>query len=88
MTSLRTREGLNLSYVEEKFGKPISLQLKMNSKKFIENQNLSLNNMQLQLTKEGKLFADGIAADLFFTGSCDDANIVQPELSSGKAPLK
>ena len=88
MTSLRTREGLNLTYIEEKFGKPISLQLKMNSKKFIENQNLSLNNMQLQLTKEGKLFADGIAADLFFTGSCDDANIVQPELSSGKAPLK
>jgi oxygen-independent coproporphyrinogen-3 oxidase len=88
MTSLRTREGLNLTYIEEKFGKPISLQLKMNSKKFIENQNLLLNNMQLQLTKEGKLFADGIAADLFFTDSCDDANIALPDLSSGKAPLK
>jgi hypothetical protein len=47
---------------------------------------LFLQNFQLQLTKEGKLFADGIAADLFFSGYGADANILQPELLSGKAP--
>jgi oxygen-independent coproporphyrinogen-3 oxidase len=35
------------------------------SKKFIESGKLILKENKLLLTKEGKLFADGIAADLF-----------------------
>jgi oxygen-independent coproporphyrinogen-3 oxidase len=35
------------------------------SKKFIESGKLILKENKLILTKEGKLFADGIAAELF-----------------------
>jgi oxygen-independent coproporphyrinogen-3 oxidase len=93
MTSLRTMEGLDLAYIKTNFGIVVSEQLQKNSDKFITGEKLLLNNQLLQLTREGKLFADGIAAELFFindrsgiNGSCDDANILQPEPPSGKAP--
>lgn len=57
MTSLRTMEGINI----EKAGSDI---LKK-SKKFIDNGLMKVANNSLILTKEGKLLADGIAADLF-----------------------
>jgi oxygen-independent coproporphyrinogen-3 oxidase len=66
MTSLRTQQGLNLVHIEEQFGKKISAALQRNSHKFIATEKLWLNESRLQLTREGKLFADGIAADLFF----------------------
>ena len=66
MTSLRTQEGLNLQHIENVFGEIVSQQLHKNSYKFITGEKLLLNGSLLQLTKEGKLFADGIAADLFF----------------------
>jgi len=66
MTSLRTQEGLDLMYVEKKFGSDASQQLHKNSSKYISGQKLLVNEQWLQLTREGKLFADGIAADLFF----------------------
>jgi len=66
MTSLRTQEGLDLMYVEKKFGADASQQLHKNSSKYISGQKLLVNEQWLQLTREGKLFADGIAADLFF----------------------
>ncbi|HTE12021.1 MAG TPA: radical SAM family heme chaperone HemW [Chitinophagaceae bacterium] len=99
MTSLRTQEGLNLIQVEKKFGKTASQQLQKNSQKYIARQKMLLNGSLLQLTGEGKLFADGIAADLFFledtvltaapgiSGSYDDVNNLQPEPPSGEAPL-
>ncbi len=37
----------------------------MEAKQFIETGKMQLNNGSLQLTKEGRLFADGIAAELF-----------------------
>jgi oxygen-independent coproporphyrinogen-3 oxidase len=58
MTSLRTMEGLNL----ENAGKDI---LKR-SQKFIDSGLMKLETNSLVLTKEGKLLADGIAAELFF----------------------
>jgi oxygen-independent coproporphyrinogen-3 oxidase len=99
MTSLRTQEGLNLMHVEKKFGKTASQQLQKNSQKFIARQKMLFNGSLLQLTGEGKLFADGIAADLFFpedtvltaapgiSGFYDDVNNLQPEPPSGEAPL-
>ncbi len=66
MTSLRTREGLDLQQVVKNFGETVSKQIQHNSSRFITGEKLLLNGHLLQLTKEGKLFADGIAADLFF----------------------
>ncbi|MEP7373454.1 MAG: radical SAM family heme chaperone HemW [Chitinophagaceae bacterium] len=61
MISLRTSEGLNLSRVD----KPASLELRTASKKYIENGLIKMEDDFLKLTNEGKLLADGIAADLF-----------------------
>jgi oxygen-independent coproporphyrinogen-3 oxidase len=65
MTSLRTMEGLNLEYVTSKFGETAASKLIQEAKQFIETGKMQLNNDYLQLTKEGRLFADGIAAELF-----------------------
>ena len=66
MTSLSTMEGLDLNLIKEKFGEPISNKLQINCKKYINNFKLKEADSRLILTTEGKLFADGIAADLFF----------------------
>lgn len=66
MTSLRTSEGLSLTTVENRFGKKNSNDLQSGSKKWEAGGKLLLIEERIVLTKEGKLFADGIAADLFF----------------------
>jgi oxygen-independent coproporphyrinogen III oxidase len=65
MTSLRTLEGLNVDFVQQKFGNHYSQQLQTAATKWIETNKLIFENGRLILTNEGKLFADGIAADLF-----------------------
>jgi oxygen-independent coproporphyrinogen III oxidase len=62
MTSLRTTEGLSL----DKVGEAARNTLRAASRKYIETHLMKLENDFLVLTKEGKLLADGIAADLFF----------------------
>ncbi|MBC7889403.1 MAG: radical SAM family heme chaperone HemW [Ferruginibacter sp.] len=66
MTSLRTMEGIDLEKVSEVFGTKYSDQLLMYSDKYTRTNKLKNIHSKLMLTKEGKLFADGIAADLFF----------------------
>ena len=66
MTSLRTIEGLNLNYISTRFGAQFSTDLLDASKKYIATNKLIASYTTLILTNEGKLFADGIAADLFF----------------------
>ena len=66
MTSLRTMEGLDLNFVSKKFGEAASDKLQLLSKKYIDTSRLKNQYSKLILTNEGKLFADGIAADLFF----------------------
>lgn len=66
MISLRTMEGINLSIVTEKFGEKAGEELQIISKKWEEGGKLILTSEKIILTNEGKLFADGIAADLFF----------------------
>jgi oxygen-independent coproporphyrinogen-3 oxidase len=65
MTSLRTTEGLDLEHVGEKFGNEKSKQIELGSRKYKSTGKLKIENRKIILTKEGKLFADGIAADLF-----------------------
>jgi len=66
MTSLRTIEGLDLDYTERKFGETFRDKLQIASRKYEVNRKLKIENNKIMLTSEGKLFADGIAADLFF----------------------
>ena len=66
MTSLRTMEGLDLEYVSKVFGDEKTNAIKVAAAKYIPTGKIKSINNKLILTKEGKLFADGIAADLFF----------------------
>lgn len=66
MTMLRTIEGLDLNYIVHHFGKEKSFFLKDISRKYESTGKLKINNNQIVLTDDGKLFADRIAADLFF----------------------
>jgi len=65
MTSLRTSEGCHLYLVEERFGTDKRRQLETASKEFILAGKMVQQRDTLVLTPEGKLFADGIAAELF-----------------------
>ena len=66
MTSLRTIEGLSLDYVSKIFGEEKRIEILKAASKYKTTGKLKFVNQYLILTKEGKLFADGIAADLFF----------------------
>ncbi|HMC98858.1 MAG TPA: radical SAM family heme chaperone HemW [Ferruginibacter sp.] len=73
MTSLRTVEGIDLNIVEKKFGKEKRDVLEKASGKWRvasgeseADRKMILKDAHLILTREGKLFADGIASDLFF----------------------
>ena len=62
MTSLRTIEGLDLSKIDHEKSDVI----KKAAGKYFENGLLKIEDDRLFLTRSGKLFADGIASDLFF----------------------
>jgi oxygen-independent coproporphyrinogen III oxidase len=66
MTSLRLMEGCNLVFVENKFGATKSNSLKQQAERFLHLHWMKEENNHLTLTKEGKLFADRIAGELFF----------------------
>lgn len=65
MTSLRTLEGLDLDFVKERFGEKASHKIKKESARFETSGKLRSVDEKLVLTTRGKLFADGIAAELF-----------------------
>ena len=65
MTSLRTMEGLDVKLVATRFGEKAAGELQRGSKLFIEAGKIQWHNGHLQLTRQGKLFADGMAAELF-----------------------
>lgn len=66
MTSIRTIEGINLKYLEKNFGGSYLSTLMEAAEKYIGSGKLIKQTSSLNLTTEGKFFADGIAADLFF----------------------
>ena len=65
MTSLRTAEGLDIDFVEKKFGKEKAERIIHDAEKCLQQGKMVLEESSLILTKEGKFFADGIAAELF-----------------------
>ncbi len=66
MTSVRTMEGVNMEYINQHFGEHFNEEILKASQKWMTGEKLYLQNNSLVLTRQGKLFADGIAADLFF----------------------
>ena len=66
MTSLRTVEGLDLQYVSENFGYEKGLELENRARTYIGRNHMERKAEKLILTKNGKIFADGIAAAMFF----------------------
>jgi oxygen-independent coproporphyrinogen III oxidase len=66
MTALRTMEGVSTVYINTKFGRDASSKIIAASSKYKNTGKLKIENEKIILTREGKLFADGIAADLFF----------------------
>jgi oxygen-independent coproporphyrinogen-3 oxidase len=66
MTAVRTSEGLDLELVIDKYGTEKAGRLKELMFKFQASGKARIHDSKIILTKEGKLFADGIAADLFF----------------------
>ncbi len=65
MTSLRTIWGTSINYILENFGESYEKYYLKEIKKHIKEGNVISGNGVLQLTHRGKLFADGIASDLF-----------------------
>jgi oxygen-independent coproporphyrinogen-3 oxidase len=66
MISLRTMEGSLLPLVAARFGSQKAEELATRAGRYVREGKMSLRADSLQLTREGKLLADGIAADLFF----------------------
>jgi oxygen-independent coproporphyrinogen III oxidase len=65
MTSLRTMEGISLNFMAEKWGIDIANQVKISSYIYGSRGMVRIEDQHIVLTREGKLFADGIASDLF-----------------------
>lgn len=65
MTSLRTSWGCNLEHISNVFGADFTSKIESEIQIFIRKGQIIQENKVLFLTEEGKLFADGIAADLF-----------------------
>ena len=65
MISLRTMEGMDLAHVAARWGAEAAQNLAERAQRYIREGKMTALRT-LALTQEGKLLADGIAADLFF----------------------
>jgi oxygen-independent coproporphyrinogen-3 oxidase len=65
MTGLRTKEGIELDHLEKLSEEKMVSAIINDAQKFIRQNLMERKNGSLTLTNKGKLFADGIAADLF-----------------------
>jgi len=65
MTGLRTIWGVSLDKVKTNFGEKFVEYLENQSKKYITQELLYIDNEILKTTKKGKFLSDGIASDLF-----------------------
>jgi oxygen-independent coproporphyrinogen-3 oxidase len=71
MTSLRTSWGCDTVHIRNGFGERFESYFTENAKPFIEKGHLFHEGTKYFLTDEGKLFADGIAAEMFYDNSSD-----------------
>jgi oxygen-independent coproporphyrinogen III oxidase len=66
MTGLRLMEGCDLNYISQQFGSEKAAELSSNAAAPISKGLMIEKDNHLILTRDGKLFADSIASDLFF----------------------
>ena len=66
MIRLRTMEGLSLKDIQLKWGKEIEKEIIQKAAPFITHKKIIIKEEYLILNNKGKLFADGIAAELFW----------------------
>ncbi len=66
LTHLRLKEGCNKNFISENFGESYLRKIETSIQKFEKKGQLVINDDCFLLSNEGKLFADAIAADLFF----------------------
>lgn len=66
MTSIRTSWGCDIEHIQNVFGKKYSALFVGSIKQFVEIGKVRKEKSQYLLTNEGKLFADAIAAELFY----------------------
>lgn len=66
MTGLRTIWGVSLDRIENEFGLDYLNYLQKQSKKFLNDELVSIENNILKPTAKGKFLTDGIASDLFY----------------------
>ena len=65
MTSLRTIEGLDLKFIDKNFSLQERKRIESCANNYLKRKLLIIKNEKVALADEGKLFADGIASDLF-----------------------
>jgi oxygen-independent coproporphyrinogen-3 oxidase len=65
MTALRTMWGCDLNRVEREWGSEYRKGIEEAARKYLDDGRMQAENQHLVLTRQGKLYADGIAADLF-----------------------
>ncbi|HEV7621302.1 MAG TPA: coproporphyrinogen III oxidase, partial [Flavisolibacter sp.] len=68
MISLRTMEGMDLSYINSIWGVDTGSMIGKKLVNYINSNLVKMNNNFVRLTNEGFLLADGIASDLFEVG--------------------
>lgn len=68
MTSLRTIWGCDTEHIRNVFGEAVRDLILRQAAKFVDRNLLYREGSRLFLTDEGKLFADGISAELFIDG--------------------
>jgi len=66
LTSLRTTWGINTDYMSRKFGREFERYFQNRIAKHFQNGGVLKKQKNYTLSDKGKLFADGIASDLFF----------------------
>ena len=65
MTAIRTTEGINIEKITTNFGEEISCKIIVDAQKYLADGKIIITEKNITLTKKGKFFADGIAAELF-----------------------
>lgn len=65
LTGLRTKWGCNIAEIEKLVGDKWQIANRAILSKYLNSKLLQINNQTLMLTRQGKLFADRIASDLF-----------------------
>lgn len=66
MTSLRTMWGCDLEKIEQEWGSAVANDIERRSYRYMEQNQVAMNERKLTLTSKGKLFADKIAGELFW----------------------